>query len=441
MRITLDQPTFLTSLTGEKAGENQEETGSSGLPDFLNCLQTLNQTQEDVTDTKSANTAPMDLVKDEVDSEVPTLLETVDNLLIDLGYLTQTLTPPETTPLETLINQASGNALPSETSALTMTDAKLNKAMMADTYTAPMKPMNLEETQTAAKVFNANQENEADSHSASPEKTPIDTWLKNEVVMNPSKARQMAMMTQPKENKDIVDLKPLTEMKEKNKVINSFIDQNKSDVSMVLPTQQPINEKVTEKTEVAAMPLTPQDIKTTQALHDFGAWVQTKVNTNIVQPDLSASSFKAETMAATLNAAKMNYPAEVEVHRDLSAMDINMANYRVNIKIYPPELGKITASLKMDKKSTSLEVIAETKEVKAMLQNHLSLLKEQFNQSNIQLDKVEVYLAGDQQRNAKHEGEEPYQELEEPMAEEANQKPSASIKKRSTAENAVDAYV
>jgi flagellar hook-length control protein FliK len=259
--------------------------------------------------------------------------------------------------------------------------------------------------------------------------------------MNPAKGEPAAMTTPPKAVKEIMDLKPVTEIKEKNKIINSFVDQNKSDKAMELPTLQPLNEKVTDKTEMAAMPLTPQDIKTTQALQDFGAWVQTKVNTNIVQPSLTASSLKAETMATTLNTAKMNYPAQVEVNRDLSAMDINMANYRVNIKIYPPELGKITASLKMDKKSTSLEVVAETKEVKAMLQNHLSLLKEQFNQSNIQLDKVEVRLAGDQQRDTKQESEAPYQEFEEPMAEETNQKPSASIKKRSTAENAVDAYV
>lgn len=64
--------------------------------------------------------------------------------------------------------------------------------------------------------------------------------------------------------------------------------------------------------------------------------------------------------------------------------------YTANIKIHPPELGEVTATLKIEKNTAQLILLTENDHVKSIVQSHLVQLKENFQKSDLHLTNVDV---------------------------------------------------
>lgn len=65
-------------------------------------------------------------------------------------------------------------------------------------------------------------------------------------------------------------------------------------------------------------------------------------------------------------------------------------SYDATIKIYPPELGFVTAKLKMDKNNVELMILTENNQVKHIIESNLSSLKQYFQQADVTLGQVDV---------------------------------------------------
>lgn len=65
-------------------------------------------------------------------------------------------------------------------------------------------------------------------------------------------------------------------------------------------------------------------------------------------------------------------------------------SYDAKIKIYPPELGNVIAKLKVGKDGSQLVILTENNHVKQIVEANLPLLKQQFQQADIQLTQVDV---------------------------------------------------
>jgi flagellar hook-length control protein FliK len=194
------------------------------------------------------------------------------------------------------------------------------------------------------------------------------------------------------------------------------------------------------------------DQKVVMSLQQMAEWVQAKVN---AEPALTKGMPQVDTrqtfamlqsetaVGGAATPAKAAFEARVEVNQVMSNAELNLTTYHANIKIYPPELGKITAKMKMDKNEATLEITAENKQVKALLQGHLNTLREQFTSSNIHLNKIEIVLADPKEAStANPNGRREKEETGETLASEPNETkaPQAKTSKK-TSENVVDAYV
>lgn len=64
--------------------------------------------------------------------------------------------------------------------------------------------------------------------------------------------------------------------------------------------------------------------------------------------------------------------------------------YTANIKIHPPELGQVTATLKVDRNTAELVLLTENDHVKAIIQSQLTHLKENFQKADLYLTNVDI---------------------------------------------------
>ncbi len=64
--------------------------------------------------------------------------------------------------------------------------------------------------------------------------------------------------------------------------------------------------------------------------------------------------------------------------------------YNANIKIYPPELGNVIAKLKIEKNNAELLILTENNQVKQIVESNLPLLKQHFENSDINLVQINV---------------------------------------------------
>ena len=67
--------------------------------------------------------------------------------------------------------------------------------------------------------------------------------------------------------------------------------------------------------------------------------------------------------------------------------------YDAKIRIYPPELGHITASLKIDRNTAELTIIAQNDHVKSIIESNMPQLRQNFQQADITLSSVQVQTA------------------------------------------------
>lgn len=431
MRISLDQPTFLTSLTEEKPANNQTDSGGpqDDFPDFLTSLN--NQGNEAAsTETPSLNTS---ITNDETPSKDRDLtMDDVANLLLTMGYLAETA--KKSIPAEVPVG---GESVDPQLDALNVGDAQgLTSSPLTSTQNGQYKPELLTkaietEGTTDAMRQAASQGRESMLQSALPAvRSPM---------LNPDKINHLREEVKSNPRHPLLGTEALSN-DGKYKAVSAELVKSDLKSNFILSTETPPS--------FNSLP----DEKVVTSLQQMGVWLQAKVNASPAitqglvrkQGDNEFGNLQSvSSVSGAATPAKAAFEAKVEISQSMSNAELNLTTYHANIKIYPPELGKITAKMKMDRNVATLEITAENKQVKALIQGHLSSLREQFSQSNIQLSKIEIVLADDKtsaETTAKDQGQQqtPQEAVEEATRDISPEKPK-STKKRS--ENVVDAYV
>lgn len=121
------------------------------------------------------------------------------------------------------------------------------------------------------------------------------------------------------------------------------------------------------------------------------------------------ASMATDTVNNTISSNSNNISAPAQANPALSPNDLDMSKYELKvdiaprsmdsimneiynakIKIYPPELGAVMAKLKVGKDSTELSITTENDRVKAIVEQNLPQLRENFQNANINLTHIEV---------------------------------------------------
>lgn len=93
-----------------------------------------------------------------------------------------------------------------------------------------------------------------------------------------------------------------------------------------------------------------------------------------------------------INATQPEYDLNVQLMPP--SVDTMMREvYDAKIKISPPELGQVTAKLRVDKNSTELVITTENDRVKEIVQSNLPQLRENFQNADINLTHIDVQSA------------------------------------------------
>lgn len=392
MKITLDQPTFLTALTSANTNPATPSTDDNFLNFLTELLGDVLPAETEVQEAPLPSTESSSNQADTAQTISDEATATLDNLLIGMNYLAQ-VSSPTPTPTPTIQNEqlieltqktATGADLATDSSNQTTVTAGSIPSMPSP-KTLPMSSLN---------SFETNKLNSMDKSARSDRDASVrqdGTAFLNSVAAS---------------------IQPSTEHEQKAKqTLNQLADW--------------IQVKINADPSLAVLPLPSLPRAATERAISA----------------LKTDSTAIQGAATPANAA---WEAKVEVQQTVSNAEINLAHYQANIKIYPPELGKVSAKLKMDKNSATLVVTAETKEVKALIETNLAGLREQFSNSNIQLDRIEVTLADNKgnantDANARREARQEKAEVMMEPGEVILQKPSQSRQKQS--DNAVDAYV
>ncbi len=104
------------------------------------------------------------------------------------------------------------------------------------------------------------------------------------------------------------------------------------------------------------------------------------------------ANLRTEQVHYFQNLGKSHVPeGEVKVELFTSSIDaLNKETYDAKIKIHPPELGHVTAKLKVDKGHAELVILTETVRAKEIVELNLPRLRENFQNSDINLTSVQV---------------------------------------------------
>jgi flagellar hook-length control protein FliK len=438
MRISLDQPTFLTSLTEEKPANNQTDNGASS-DDFLDFSSTLVNQGAESDPSPAASLPSTPVLTDETSAPQNNELtpEDLSNLLLGMGYLSEMATKNAPMANETS-NQDQPLDLTKEVMNLETTTPLVASATITNNKDVMLSQKESKPVTTTASATPLQTLASTPSLST----TPLTPETPTTPITNAANSPTQPMPIEKKALEWRKDAKELT--KPADMLINAAVlNETKSDSS--------VKTKATPDFLPTNTDNTPEQ-KVVMSLQQMAAWVQAKVN---AEPALTKGMTEASTQArfammqsespagGAATPAKAAWEAKVEVNQVMSNAALNLTTYHANIKIYPPELGKITAKLKMDRNETNLEITAENKQVKALLQGHLTTLREQFTNSNIQLNKIEIVLAEPKESNtANPDGRREKEETSETVAAEPNdtKAPKAKTSKK-TSENVVDAYV
>ncbi len=420
MKIMLEQPSLLNAPSTPDDHLNTQDMADESQPsDFMDYLSSLLFNQQAANDSQSVDAQNLQTVSDDNVRQDENSNEALNNLLIEMSYLMNNPQPPVVKPE----NQLTGAA--SETLALQTMQLNTNKqTVKTETPTIP-------KTDTTI-LSQAKQVNE----TPSPEMVRMLTGDAN--------TEKPALV-------NTVNQKILSE---NHQEINKLASKDKVEVKLntddlITNAQSPkstVEHTKIANTKVAAQ---TQDQQSIDSLQNLSQWIQTKLNdkqvNNAIKLESRLNDLSVTGSGAASAPAKSAYEVNVSIEKSMSAADVNLTTYHANIKIYPPELGKITARLKMDKNSAELEVVAENRQVKALLETHIVALKEQFTSSNIQLDKINIVLQ-EPESNMNSAGKEKQQEKQafnsnEPYVKDENAPKKTVTKQKNNASSNVDAYV
>jgi flagellar hook-length control protein FliK len=109
---------------------------------------------------------------------------------------------------------------------------------------------------------------------------------------------------------------------------------------------------------------------------------------------ISKSDSPTPTLSSVMAEIKAQQSSDYHFNVEIlpaSAASIAKEVYDAKIKIYPPELGQVTAKLRVDKNGTELTILTENARVKEIVEANLAQLRQNFQQADIHLTQVNVH--------------------------------------------------
>lgn len=186
---------------------------------------------------------------------------------------------------------------------------------------------------------------------------------------------------------------------------NSITDMNsipKVDLTHSLASTQLTAQTASLKEQVSHQ-IMPQS-KYTDALVQLGGFINSQtINLANNNSQNIPNDFGNNTPTPFNNvSASVEQQPQYEAKVDLAPPSIDaMMNeiYNAKIRIYPPELGHVMAKLKVDKNNAELSITTENERVKAIVEQHLPQLRENFQNSNINLTQIQVQTSSTDTRD------------------------------------------
>ncbi|MHB1947021.1 MAG: flagellar hook-length control protein FliK [Gammaproteobacteria bacterium] len=234
-------------------------------------------------------------------------------------------------------------------------------------------------------------------------------------LMTEETANQVTKQLQPREVKKDIDYKNLTSMSMSADLVrtdgkeNLLADKIIKQKSVISPEIRQPKVEVTpavfattdlaNSTTLSSLPLeqsyTPlsQENKYSDALLQLGQFINAQTMNAFSKNDqsmsINATTISSESDIATKHSASTDFTLQMELSPPtLDAL--NKETYDAKIKIYPPELGEVMATLKVDKNGAELFITTENNRVKEIVEANLPQLRESFQHAEINLTDIQV---------------------------------------------------
>ncbi|MFZ2314653.1 MAG: flagellar hook-length control protein FliK [Gammaproteobacteria bacterium] len=226
------------------------------------------------------------------------------------------------------------------------------------------------------------------------DKTPdlkLDTQsLKGDVDLDLSPLTKVNNATDDKFNLDISD-----KFADKNKEAEPLVKLNLFEQDPAVDVTKNMNTTVAHAVAHSIVQsdqntLTLQD-KPANALQELGKLINQ--HTNVIPEEtktVNTLSRPAATYTQTLDKLSQIEPG-MNITKTIAMVGSSLKDvYTANIKIHPPELGQVTATLKVDKNNAELVLLTENDHVKAIVQSQLTQLRENFQKADLYLTNIDV---------------------------------------------------
>lgn len=196
-------------------------------------------------------------------------------------------------------------------------------------------------------------------------------------------------------------------------------------------TQDPVQQDLSSTHVVSAVvtdqQVNHQDLQTVphkfvDAFTQLGNLVNTQTMAQFNHSPSTTLSAQQPVYTAQLNTQHpVNYATEIE-YTTPSVTSFMKDTYDANIKIYPPELGHVTAKLRLDKNNAELMILTDNNHVKGIIEANLPKLREHFQQADINLTNIQVQT---QSSSAREQAEQRQQQQQQSANNATHQQPSS----------------
>jgi len=127
----------------------------------------------------------------------------------------------------------------------------------------------------------------------------------------------------------------------------------------------------------------------TQLSHFINSYTMPASLMQLSPSNMSDANMARSTDGQVRNSQHYQYEPKIEILS--SSIDSLMKeSYDAKIKIYPPELGHVTAKLRMDKDNGQLILLTESSRVKEIVEANLPQLQQHFKDANINVTQIQV---------------------------------------------------
>jgi flagellar hook-length control protein FliK len=119
-------------------------------------------------------------------------------------------------------------------------------------------------------------------------------------------------------------------------------------------------------------------------------------------------------------------------------MSLKVDNYTAKLKVYPPDLGQVIAEIQIHNGQTELTIRTENPQVKHFIEQHLTHLRESFEQSNINLGQVNIQDNSSKDTSSRQQAF--YSSSSEATREVDNTHKDPYLRDKKSSEQTIDTY-